>query len=231
MRRSLFAILFLVACGDDAASADTDVGTSSDGTTSSASGSSSDSSGTTAVEDDESSSSSTSAVDSTGTTGEPEPLEAIAGDDRYALVGDTVALDGSASTGAVLYQWTLDDGSRPAEPSDDPTLEISWDTPGRYRPVLTVFDADGNTRSEDVTITVTFEPTHEPEQSSTIDIDAQDRAIVVSQDSDELITVERSGDRFALGVRVPTCGRPRTVAWWVAGNAGPPPIDNRRGAA
>lgn len=214
MRRSLVAILLVVACGDDAVSADTDAGTSSGGTTSSASGSSSDSSGTTDGGDDASSSGSTSAADTTGTTGEPEPLEAIAGEDRYALVGDTVTLDGSASTGAVLYQWTLDDGSRPTEPSDDPTLEMSWDAPGRYRPVLTVFDADGNTRAEDVTITVTFEPTHEPEQSSTIDIDGDDRAVVVSQDSDELITVERSGDRFALGVRVPTCGRPRTVAWW-----------------
>lgn len=214
MRRSLVAILLLVACGDDAASADTEPGTTSGGSTS-ATSSGTGSSGTTGVaDDDSSSSSSTSALDSTGTTGEPEPLEAIAGEDRYALVGDAVSLDGSASTGAVLYQWTLDDGSRPAEPSDDPTLEISWDTPGRYRPVLTVFDADGNTRSEDVTITVTFEPTHEPEQSSTIDIDVDDRAVVVSPDSNELITVERSGERFSLGVRVPTCTRPRTVAWW-----------------
>ncbi len=114
----------------------------------------------------------------------------------------------------MLYQWTLDDGSRPGEPSAEPTLEISWDAPGRYRPVLTVFDADGNSLSEDVTITVTFEPTHEPEQSSTIDIDSSDRVVVVSPDSDELITVEREGDRFGLGVRVPTCARPRTTAWW-----------------
>jgi DNA-binding beta-propeller fold protein YncE len=80
--------------------------------------------------------------------------------------------------------------------------------------VLTVFDAVGNTRAEDVTITVTFEPSHSPEQSSTLDMGPDDRAVVVSPDSDELITVVRRGESFSLGVRVPTCARPRTVAWW-----------------
>lgn len=212
MRRSILATLLLVACGDDAATAETDVGSTGADTT----GGSSSGAATTGSSADVSTSSSTGMADDSSTTGDAAPLEAIPGEDRYALVGETVLLDGSASTGAVLYQWALDDGSRPAEPSDDPTLEISWDTPGRHRPVLTVFDADGNTRSEDVTITVTFEPTHAPEQSSTIDIDPDDRAVVVSPDSDELVTVERSGDRFGLGVRVPSCARPRTVAWWGA---------------
>lgn len=211
MRRWPVAVLLCVACGDDPTAADTDPATTSGGSTS---GSTSSTSGTSEATDEASSSGSTSVADTTGTTGQSEPLEAIPGEDRYALAGETVLLDGSASTGAVLYQWTLDDGSRPAEPSDDPTLQISWDTPGRYRPVLTVFDAQGNTRSEDVTITVTFEPSHAPEQSSTIDIDANDIAVVVSPDADELVTVERRGDGFALGVRVPTCARPRTVAWW-----------------
>lgn len=214
MRRSLVAALLLAACGDDTASAETDVGTSTGGSMLSSASSTSGSSGVPDVADSGSTSSGGRSDTGSETTGAPEALVSVPGEDRYALVGDTVSLDGSASTGAVLYQWTLDDGSRPAEPSDDPTLEISWDTPGRYRPVLTVFDADGNTRSEDVTITVTFEPTHTPEQSSTIDIDTDDRVVVVSPDSNELVTVERSGDRFALGMRVPTCARPRTVAWW-----------------
>ena len=210
MRRSMFAALLLAACADETASADTDGTSTSGGSTTVSSGP-----GSTGSSDEGSTSSSTGVVDDgSTTTGEPEPLVAIPGEDRYALVGEAVLLDGSASTGALLYQWTLDDGSRPADPSGDPTLEIAWDAPGRYRPVLTVFDADGNTRSEDVTITVTFEPSHEPAQSSTIDIDANDRAVVVSPDSDELVTVERRGDRFGLGVRVGTCARPRTVAWW-----------------
>lgn len=213
MRRSVIATLILLGgCGDDAASTAPENGTTGEasGSTTDVSTGSGSSSGVVAST---SGSTSTGVADSSS-TGELQPLVSIPGADRYALVGDTVMLDGSASSGAVLFQWTLDDGSKPPEPSDDPTLEISWDMPGRYRPVLTVFDADGNTRSEDVTITVTFEPTHAPEQSSTIDIDARDRVVVVSPDSDELITVERSGDRFSLGVRTPTCAGPRTVAWW-----------------
>ncbi|MGH1342387.1 MAG: PKD domain-containing protein [Nannocystales bacterium] len=213
MRRSTIAALLLLGgCGDDSVSAGTEEGgsTSEASTTTGTSGSSS---GSSAGPPSSSGSTTTGAVDSSS-TGEPQPLVSIPGEDRYALVGDTVLLDGVASTGAVLYQWTLDDGSRPDEPSEDPTLEISWDEPGRYRPVLTVFDAEGNSRSEDVTITVTFEPSHAPEQSSTIDIDDGDRGVVVSPDSDELITVERSGDSFALGVRTTTCAGPRTVAWW-----------------
>ncbi len=213
MRRTLLATALLIACGDDAGStSDTDRG-STGGSTTGLPGSSSGTPGTTTGSSSGGSTSTTDGAESSS-TGESQPLEAIPGEDRYALVDETVLLDGSASTGAVLFQWTLDDGSEPSEPSEDPTLEISWDAPGRYRPVLTVYDADGNTRSEDVTITVTFEPTHAPEQSSTIDIDADDRAVVVSPDSNELITVERAGDRFALGVRVATCTRPRTVAWW-----------------
>lgn len=213
MRRSVIvATLLLGGCGDDTAALETSGGATS-GTTGSAS-IGSGSSGVSSGEEPSSSGLTTTGVADSSSTGEPQPLVSVPGMDRYALVGETVLLDGSASTGAVLYQWTLDDGSRPAEPSDDPTLEMTWAEPGRYRPVLTVLDADGNSRSEDVTITVTFEPSHAPEQSSTIDIDADDRAVVVSPDSNELITVERRDDTFSLGVRLPTCLGPRTVAWW-----------------
>lgn len=213
MRRSVIAAaLLLGGCGDDVATLETD-GEATSGTTGSTSvGSASSSVSSGGVSS--SSGSTTTGVPDSSSSGEPQPLVSIPGLDRYALVGETVLLDGSASTGAVLYQWTLDDGSTPGEPSDDPTLEMTWAEPGRYRPVLTVLDADGNSRSEDVTITVTFEPSHAPEQSSTIDIDGDDRAVVVSPDSNELITVERRGDEFSLGVRIPTCVGPRTVAWW-----------------
>ncbi|MBV1857546.1 MAG: hypothetical protein KUG77_03975 [Nannocystaceae bacterium] len=210
-RPVIAALLLLVGCGDDTASRETEGGTIGGETSSSTTVPSGTSDGSS---EGASSGTSTTSVADSSSTGDLQPLASIPGPDRYALVGDTVMLDGSASTGAVLYQWALDDGSRPPEPSEDPTLALSWDEPGRYRPVLTVFDAEGNTRSEDVTITVTFEPTHAPEQSSTIDIDGSDRAVVVSPDSNELITVERRGDSFSLGVRVSTCAGPRTVAWW-----------------
>ncbi len=226
-RRSIIAALILLGgCGDDAASVETEGGTSGEASAVTAASSSGSSSSTGSSEASSTGTTSTTVADSSSTGG-GQPLASIPGPDRYALVGDTVMLDGSMSTGAVLYQWTLDDGSRPAEPSDDPILEMSWEVPGRYRPVLTVFDADGNSRSEDVTITVTFEPTHAPAQSSTIDIDQRDRAVVVSPDSNELITVERSGDSFLLGVRTPTCSGPRTVAWWVEQAVVACPADDR----
>lgn len=161
----------------------------------------------------EASSSSTDTSTDGGTDTDGEPLHSNPGEARYALVDETVLLDGSRSTGAVLYQWNFDDGSEPSPPSADPIAEVSYATPGRYRPVLTVFDANGNAFADDVTITVTFEPTHLPRQSSTIAIDDSDTAVVVSPDDDALITVVRDGDTFSLGTRVSTCQTPRTLAW------------------
>ncbi|MEM6295254.1 MAG: PKD domain-containing protein, partial [Myxococcota bacterium] len=208
------ALLLLAACGDDGAASGAEGTSSSGAAESDATGVGTTSSSGGDVSTSEGGEAETGS--SSSTTGPDAPLESIPGQARYALVGETVTLDGSASTGAVLYQWNFDDGSEPAPPSEDPVAVITYDTPGRYRPVLTVFDGSGNQLAEDVTITVTFEPTHTPRQSSTIAIDADDRAVVVSPDSDELTTVERRGEAFALGVRVPTCGRPRTVAWWGA---------------
>jgi hypothetical protein len=148
------------------------------------------------------------------TTGDPGPLVPEPGADRYALVGETVVLDGSSSTGAVLYQWTFDDGTPPTEPSADPTAEIVYDTPGRRHPVLTVYDAEGQSLAAQVGVTVTFEPSHVPRQSGSIAIEpAGDRVAVVSPDSDELALFVRVDDDFELVDRFATCDVPRTVAW------------------
>ncbi len=162
-----------------------------------------------------------SGIDSTGSDGTGsedttagEPLRPDPGESLYAFVGESVSLDGSESTGAVLYQWTFDDGSPPTEPSPDPLANVSYDTPGRYRPVLTVFDDAGGQLSDSLTITVTEVPSHVPRQSSTVVRLADDaRVAVVSPDSDELTLVGPVGENgFGVLDRFATCDRPRTVS-------------------
>jgi len=202
----LVGVAWAVACGDDGPGSnddDTSGGTSTADDASS-SGGPADSSG--------SSSASDTVVD---TTGDPSPLVPEPGEDRYALVGETVVLDGSASQGAALYQWTFDDGTPPTEPSAEPVAEVVYDSPGRKHPVLTVYDAEGQSLSAQVGVTVTFEPTHVPRQSGSIAVEpAGDRVAVVSPDSDEIAVFFRNvDDDFELFGRFATCDVPRTVAW------------------
>jgi DNA-binding beta-propeller fold protein YncE len=163
-------------------------------------------------------STSTTAADSTATDDEGttagEPLLPDPGPSFYAFVGERVQLDGSASTGAVLYQWTLDDGSPPTEPSAVPVVAVAYDAPGRYRPVLTVLDAVGNQLSASLTITVTEVPSHVPRHASTVvRLSDDERVAVVSPDSNELTVVGPVGENgFAVQDRLPTCARPRTAA-------------------
>jgi PKD domain len=164
--------------------------------------------------------SSSGAVDSgsSGSSGtgdtEGEPLSAEPGESFYAFVGERVVLDGSASTGAVAYRWNLDDGSPAPEPGADPTAAVAYATPGRYRPVLTVYDAVGNALSASLTVTVTHVPTHAPRHASTVVRLSDDvRVAVVSPDSDELTIVGRNDEgEFTVQQRLPTCLGPRTAA-------------------
>jgi DNA-binding beta-propeller fold protein YncE len=196
-----------MACGDDASSPPAEDGSGSGSTTMPAevTGPAESSSGP-------ATGSSSSGVD--GTT-EGEPLSPDPGDSFYAFVGERVLLDGSASTGAVAYRWNLDDGSPPAEPGAEATAAVAYPTPGRYRPVLTVYDAAGGSLSASLTVTVTEVPTHVPRHSATVVRMVEDeRVAVVSPDSDELTIVGQDGDEGQLAVldRLPTCDRPRTAA-------------------
>lgn len=148
------------------------------------------------------------------TTGATDPLGVDAGESRYALVGELVTLDGSGSTGAATYRWFLDDGSPPPEPGPDAIAEITYDTPGRYKPLLTVYDEGGNSLSAEITITVTNAPSHAPMQSGSIALEPEgDRIAIVSPDADELAIVVRTGDEFAVEAHVGVCDEPRTVVW------------------
>jgi hypothetical protein len=152
-------------------------------------------------------------------TGEPPPLESIPGPDRYVIVEQSFELDGSASTGAVLYQWDFDDGTPLAEPGPDPTASHAYAEPGRYYPILRVWDEQGNSLAASLTVTATFEPTFQPRPSSTIvalDPLGFDGVAVVSPDSDELTIIGKQGDaeqpEFMVVDRFATCDRPRSVA-------------------
>lgn len=143
-------------------------------------------------------------------------LAADAGESRYALVGETVTLDGSASRGAVRYQWDFGNGDRQPEPTGAPTVPVTFDAPGRYNAVLTVYDDAGRRRSDSVLITVTHPPVFAPSHSSTVAVLAgRDEVAVVSTDSSELtrFTWDAQGV-LSLADRTATPAGPRTVTEW-----------------
>lgn len=148
------------------------------------------------------------------TTGPAGPLYPDPGPPRYALIGEQVVLDGSASTGAALYQWSAGDGSPATEPSPDPVVTVMYAEPGRFKPILTVYDGQGGKLSASVTITVTKPPSWEPRHSSTVTrIGASNRVAVVSADSDEVMIAGGDVDRgFAVEARLATLAGPRTLS-------------------
>ncbi|MCY1060229.1 PKD domain-containing protein [Nannocystis sp. SCPEA4] len=162
----------------------------------------------------------TTEAPTSGTTGPDGPLHPDPGEPRYVLIGEAVVLDGSASTGAVLYQWDPGDGSPASEPSADPVFMAMYAEPGRYKPILTVYDGQGGKLSASVTITATKPAVWQPRHSSTVvQLGEADAVAVVSADSDEVMIAEWSGDEFAVARRIATAAGPRTVSdmgEWIA---------------
>jgi PKD repeat protein len=136
-------------------------------------------------------------------------LSADAGASRYAFVGEEIALDGSASTGAATYEWALGDG-RSIEASADPIARVAYDRPGRFSVVLTVRNGSAR-RSDTAVVTVTERPVFTPSQSSTI-ARIDEAVAVVVEDADQIAIVEPSGASFAIRTRVGVGDRPRTLA-------------------
>ncbi|MCA9691048.1 MAG: hypothetical protein KC636_15690, partial [Myxococcales bacterium] len=209
---SLLCALVLACGGGDGEVTGTDAGTTTGtGTTAGSSG-------------DETTDATTSTSDATETTatttGEPAPLEVDPGEPRYALVGDEVVLDGSGSKGASEYQWYLDDGTPQPDPSAAPTAAVTYAAPGRYKPILTVYDGMGGKLSASVTITVTHPPTWSPRQSSTVAWLGEGRVAVVSPDSDEVMIAGGDARGYAVLGRLPTAAGPSTLApvdgGWIA---------------
>lgn len=144
-------------------------------------------------------------------TGEAAPLLPDPGAARYALVDAVVQLDGSLSTGAALYQWDPGDGSGPGPKGESPVLEVTYKAPGRYKPILTVFDGEGDSLAAGVTITVTHAPSWTPRHSSSV-VRVGGRVAVVSPDSHEVMIASGDERGFAVERHVAVGQTPRALA-------------------
>lgn len=152
------------------------------------------------------------ASDASADSGPPE-LRADAGVAQYAIAGEEVVLDGSASTGATRYQWSFGNGDGWSEPRPDPIARVVYASPGRYRAVLAALDELGRRRTASVLVSVTHPLVHTPSQSGSLAIDRSANTIaVVSPDSNELAVY--AIDDLTLQARSATPGEPRTVARW-----------------
>lgn len=147
-----------------------------------------------------------------------DALVADAGLSRTVHVDDLVRLDGSASVGAVMWQWSFGDGRPPGAPSASPAAEVSYSAPGRYHAVLTVFDAAGRAATDAVTITVVWPPVDVAPQSGSIARFGPRSAAVVAEDSQEVSIIEWSEDGdFAVSSRHDVGCGPVTVTPLAAG--------------
>lgn len=144
------------------------------------------------------------------------PLRAVPLAPTYALVGETIALDGGGSTGAVAYEWYFGDGQGWEGPRSEPVAHVSYAAPGRYQAVLTVYDAAGHRHAAGVTVSVTHAATYAGTYSRTLAaVPRSEQVIAVSADANALIVVRRdAGDRFDVVRRISTCQGPRTVTVW-----------------
>lgn len=147
-------------------------------------------------------------------------LTANAGPAQAADVDAVVRLDASASTGAVAWRWDFGDGRGQAEAGPDPTVEVRYAMPGRYRATVTAYDADGARRTAVTLVTVTWpvvwRATHSasvvalhggaPVGSPATDV------VAVSTDGATLTRATVTGAAPAVRWQVPTCEGPRTVA-------------------
>jgi hypothetical protein len=154
------------------------------------------------------------ATGDTATDGMTGELAADAGESRYAVVGETVTLDGSGSTAATAYRWSYGNGEGWDEDRPDPVAEVVYTEPGRYRAVLTVRDESGNRRSDGVVISVTNPLIHTPRSSSPLIATEDGVVAVVSPDADELVVFSAADGSLIEIARRPTSPGPRTVATW-----------------
>jgi len=155
----------------------------------------------------------TTEAPTSATSGPDGPLHPDPGQPRYVEIGEVVVLDGSASTGAALYQWDPGDGSPVGEPSENSVLEVMYAETGRYKPILTVYDGQGGKLSASVTITATRPAVWQPRHSSTVQLLGSGEpltAAVVSTDSNEVMIATRD-DSWAQR-SIATAAGPRTLS-------------------
>jgi len=143
-------------------------------------------------------------------------LSADPGQPRYVLVGEDVVLDGSRSVDATRYRWDFGDGRGTPAASSDPVAHVIYSAAGRYRAVLTVFDAEGHRRTAGVVISATLPVVSQAVPSAPLAlIPGTRRVAVVVPDADVVIVLERNDtDRFQVVLRHMTERGPRTLAVW-----------------
>ena len=156
---------------------------------------------------------------------EVSPLIADAGSAQSTFVGVEITLDGSASLGAVTYQWDFGNGDAQPDPVEEPQARAVYQTPGRYRATLTIADAQGSTHRDQVVITVTERPTHTPRHSDTItrlspfawgaEELGTDRFAVVVTDDNAVAIIGQGESGFARIARLSTAPDPRTLVAWI----------------
>ncbi|MCK6572467.1 PKD domain-containing protein [Myxococcota bacterium] len=147
------------------------------------------------------------------------PLQALPGPAQAVDVGAEVVLDGSASTGAVAYQWDFGDGTRQETPGPDPVARVTYAAPGRFRAVLTAFDRVGNRSTATALITATHPPLPvRPVSSGTIALahgpEGALRVAVVVPDADRLVILREGGPgpaSFVVESQHAVGDEPRTV--------------------
>ncbi|WAS95591.1 PKD domain-containing protein [Nannocystis punicea] len=219
--RTCLSGLVVAGCQDPGPAAST--GTSDGATGNEVSSGTGDSSG--ASTGDATGEAPTTGEPTTGTTGPVGPLHPDPGEPRYVRIGEPVVLDGSASTGAVLFQWDPGDGSPASEPSPDPVFTVMYAEPGRYKPILTVHDGQGGKLAASVTITATRQAVWEPRHSSTVAIWRESDPLtvaVVSADSNEVMVAARKSEEQGEGWDqrwIATAAGPRTltdIGGWIA---------------
>ncbi|NVB42152.1 hypothetical protein G6O69_30295 [Pseudenhygromyxa sp. WMMC2535] len=218
-RLLIAALAVSLACADDSGE-DDEVGPGSESGTGGGESDSGSETGTGEESGSGSESDSGSETDAdtdTGTETEGEALVADAGESRYVLIDEVFELDASASTGAALYHWNFGDGTAQDEPSADPVASHSYAAPGRYYPVLTVYDGQGGTLATNVTITATRAPVHQPRQAGSVAVQPElDRVAVLDRDAGALTLIQREGDAdapsFTLIGRWSTCAGPRSLS-------------------
>src|SRR5690606_18110231 len=92
-----------------------------------------------------------------GGSGPKEELVADAGPAVRGFVDEMVRLDGSASTGAVRFEWDAGNGIR-SEPGESPLFDVVYGATGRYQAVLTAYDEEGRARTAAVAVTIVKRP-------------------------------------------------------------------------
>jgi RoxA-like, cytochrome c-like/PKD domain/Cytochrome D1 heme domain len=151
-----------------------------------------------------------------GTGGGTSELTAVAGEAIYAIVGESVSFDASASIGAQTYQWNFGDGNGSEAPGDSPLADHVYQAPGRHTAVVTVFDQDGFKHAASRLVSVTHPLVFQPMQSSTVaSLPARQELVVVSPDSDELTRMSYDEEgTLVVAERYATADEPRTVTPW-----------------